>query len=604
MIEPMKKVTIVAAARTEAETMASLRSLAVLHLKLDQPLDHQEYERLRADEQAIHEARQIVRGSRREEAQSPNTPATPIAGLELAHRLVELKSQSDQLAEKLAALRLEKAQLNLLGLSDPKEMEQLSEAGISAHLRRIPRDEWKRISPQPLLHPLAETDGSILAVDFSNRPSIELPGTQVALPRRSVDEIETVIAEAEHEQYRIEAEIIQLSCSADLLISARGQCRDAMALVQAHRALASEEPVISVTGYCPVNRIGMLRDSAEQRGWALVVTEPGEDEMVPTLLRHDRLSRIFQPIMSALGLAPGYREFHTHAIFLVFFTVFFAMIIGDAGYGALMLGVTFGISRLCPRVPRHPLALSYLLGSATILWGGLTGAWFGVEQLRHTAPLSWFVLPALDTWVQTSQANVMRLCLAIGALHLILARAWAAVRKGGSERVTEVGWIFIVGGTCLAAFKLLLDAGQWFAPMVSLAVGTILLILFSEQKNDQPFLMGFAWGIIKLPLNLLSFVSSFSDAVSYVRLFAVGLATLEMASAFNQLAADIGWDSFAAAIGASLVVILGHTANLLLAAMGVLVHGIRLNLLEFSRHLGMAWTGIPYEPFRPLDKET
>jgi len=83
-------------------------------------------------------------------------------------------------------------------------------------------------------------------------------------------------------------------------------------------------------------------------------------------------------------------------------------------------------------------------------------------------------------------------------------------------------------------------------------------------------------------------------------LFAIGLASKEVAVAFNRLALEVGFDDVVAALGAALLVLLGHSVNLLLGALGVVVHGLRLNLLEFSRHLNMTWSGIPYEPFRLL----
>jgi len=124
-------------------------------------------------------------------------------------------------------------------------------------------------------------------------------------------------------------------------------------------------------------------------------------------------------------------------------------------------------------------------------------------------------------------------------------------------------------------------------------------VLFGEQTGSR-LLRGVGRGLLNLPLNLLTAISSFSDLVSYLRLFAIGLATKEVAVAFNRLALEVGFDSVVAALGAALLVVVGHSVNLLLGALGVVVHGLRLNLLEFSRHLNVTWSGIPYDPFRLL----
>jgi len=104
-------------------------------------------------------------------------------------------------------------------------------------------------------------------------------------------------------------------------------------------------------------------------------------------------------------------------------------------------------------------------------------------------------------------------------------------------------------------------------------------------------------GLKKSLLTILSSISAFSDVVSYVRLYAVGLATLEIAKAFNSMASGVG-SSWIGIVLASLVLFLGHSLNIILAVMAIVVHGIRLNMLEFSGHMGMEWSGIAYKPFK------
>jgi len=124
-----------------------------------------------------------------------------------------------------------------------------------------------------------------------------------------------------------------------------------------------------------------------------------------------------------------------------------------------------------------------------------------------------------------------------------------------------------------------------------------MIALFGEQKKDG-IAKGVLTGLAKFPFNALQYISSFSDLVSYVRLFAVGIATREVAVAFNSMALDLGFDSFATLTGAILILIFGHSVNLLLGAMAILVHGIRLNIIECANHLNVQWSGIPYNPFK------
>jgi len=102
----------------------------------------------------------------------------------------------------------------------------------------------------------------------------------------------------------------------------------------------------------------------------------------------------------------------------------------------------------------------------------------------------------------------------------------------------------------------------------------------------------------RLITTFLSIIGSFSDVVSYIRLFAVGMASVAIADAFNQMAEGFGWSSAATGLATVLVLLIGHGLNIVLGAMAVLVHGVRLNVLEFSNHLNMEWSGIEYNPFK------
>jgi V/A-type H+-transporting ATPase subunit I len=164
--------------------------------------------------------------------------------------------------------------------------------------------------------------------------------------------------------------------------------------------------------------------------------------------------------------------------------------------------------------------------------------------------------------------------------------------------LSELGWIFILWYLYfLANYFVLRKPLPDFSPLL-LIPGIVLAGLFSNPQRNffKSSLMGFA----ELPLKI---ISSFSDLVSYLRLFAVGYATLVIAVSFNQMAYSLGGNPLLKAIGAALILLLGHTLNILLAAMAVLVHGVRLNMLEFSSHLGMGWTGRRYRPLKKRFKD-
>jgi len=117
--------------------------------------------------------------------------------------------------------------------------------------------------------------------------------------------------------------------------------------------------------------------------------------------------------------------------------------------------------------------------------------------------------------------------------------------------------------------------------------GLALVVLFSVDWKDPG-------GVFQFPFNV---IGSFTDVLSYIRLFAVGMAGASIALNFNAMGASIAKSSPYYIVFGVLVVLIGHALNLALCVMSVLVHAIRLNTLEFSNHSGLTWSGSPFKPF-------
>ena len=163
------------------------------------------------------------------------------------------------------------------------------------------------------------------------------------------------------------------------------------------------------------------------------------------------------------------------------------------------------------------------------------------------------------------------------------------------KALSEVGWICLVWGLFFITEQLVLGnpAPGWYTWLF--IVGAALVIFFSKESNN--LLKSIGASIANLPLSL---ISGFSDIVSYVRLFAVGMATAAVAASFNNMALGDGVSGMGILdlVMAAIALLLGHTLNIALALMAVMVHGIRLNMLEFAGHLGVQFSGEAYKPFK------
>ena len=272
---------------------------------------------------------------------------------------------------------------------------------------------------------------------------------------------------------------------------------------------------------------------------------------------------------------------------------------------------------------KPPLAvvLFTILGLATVIWGSMIGSWFGSPELikgtfleklviRQLTEGFSFYTPAGEFYkVLSGQDVIMLLCFIIAIFHLTIAQVWnflRALAQRSLQALGQVGWMFINFGLFYLVLDMVarfnLDQALGAGGLVTsisfniIIVGLALIILFGSQRPRGNFFKGLLGGLGDLPSTILGSISAFGDIISYVRLFAMGLAGAEIAKAFNNMAGDLlSGNTF---IFGVLILLVGHTFNFILCSLGVLVHGIRLKMLEFSGRLGIQWSGQDYEPFR------
>jgi V/A-type H+-transporting ATPase subunit I len=310
---------------------------------------------------------------------------------------------------------------------------------------------------------------------------------------------------------------------------------------------------------------------------------------VPTLLDQARWVRPVRTVFDFLHIYPGYWEADVGWVFLPFFSIFFAMIVGDAGYAALLLIATFVLQRRLRMVPPHVFHMMYIVGFATLAWGVILGSYFGIPTLP--AAFSVAELPWLD-----DRDNLIEFCFLLGALHLTVAHVWNAFTLSRAGMWTKVlaqaGWLLVVWSMFFLARQTVLSREMPGYLLYLLVAGIVLVAVFMKTPKE---LRG---GWIDHALLPLTMIGNFVDILSYIRLFAVGYASVAVLAAFNDMAASIGFDSPLAAVAASLLLLFANLLNIVLAGLGVLVHAVRLNTLEFSTHKGLAWQGYTlYSPF-------
>jgi V/A-type H+-transporting ATPase subunit I len=264
------------------------------------------------------------------------------------------------------------------------------------------------------------------------------------------------------------------------------------------------------------------------------------------------------------------------------------MLVGDGGYGALIFLLTLYVRRKHPKTPRSPFVLLYCFAFATIVWGVLSNTWFGTHpKFADNTTSLWLNDP--DRGIN----NMMLICFTLGVIHLSVARVWNAITLfPDSKFLAQVGWLGVIWFMyCMACTIVgIFPAPPFIYPVFG--VSLLFLFFFTLKKNELKT------NGIELGMLPLTIVSSLGDIISYVRLFAVGLASVKVAENFNHMALNLNLPLWLKIIPMVLILLIGHGLNFAMAGLSILVHAVRLNTLEFSNHMGITWAGHAFKPFK------
>jgi len=370
-----------------------------------------------------------------------------------------------------------------------------------------------------------------------------------------------------------------------------------------------------LTGFVPTEDLGKLKAAAAENGWALMAGDPAPEDNVPTKLKNNRFVRLLSPLTDFLEVTPGYNEVDISGFFLVFFVIFFGMIFGDAGYGAIILfAALFGIFKTMQKSVPTVLKLMLLLGISNFIWGVLTCTWFGVDapklpaflQNISFAPISSVTAAQSDYDNGIVRQNLMIFCFSLAVVQLSIGHIIAITRLRTLKILGELGSISMLIGM-YGVVLILIASNEYrnlaeYVPMMpcvyALGIGFIVNFVFLNYDGS------IGKSILESLKNIISMIlgiaNVFSDIMSYIRLWAVGLAGGAISSTVVTMAGPM-LGHFIFFVFGIILLVFGHGLNLVLNVLSVLVHGVRLNTLEFSGHVGLTWAGTAYKPFKEVE---
>jgi len=352
------------------------------------------------------------------------------------------------------------------------------------------------------------------------------------------------------------------------------------------------EGIFAVQGWLPAFECGRLEKEADLRGLACLCEEAAEGEKPPTLLENPKALSGGEDLIQFYQ-TPAYDGWDPSRVVFFSFALFFAMILSDAGY-ALVLGGLLWLfrGRLGKDQAGHRMrTLGWCLVGCSVVYGVLVGSYFGVSP---SSP--W--LQRLHLLDMNNFDQMMVVSVGVGVVHVaigLVVKLWQ--RRGKPSMFVPMGWLLgIVGGFLAWRGSVPLGSGM-------MAAGGVLIVGLSGERPVRSFWDGLRHLLAGL-LALADVSKAFGDILSYLRLFALGLASASLAVTFNKLAADV-WVSMPGVglVMAALILLLGHTLNFALSIVSGVVHGLRLNVIEFF-NWSLSDEGYPFQAYRKKEEQT
>ena len=596
-IVPLEKVTLYGLAKQRDEVLRRLQELGCLHLiDLQMDSDHKTPEH--PSRNSVREALTYLHACRVRNPNQHDHYTRDWDCLKVTARALEIKRLRKQLSDEWDELVQSIRVLEPWGDFHLAPPEQLGGLRLWFHViraRQIGALEATGLAWQKV----AEDLQFVYVVVVSAEEPAGVPGQRVNLGPRPLSQLKARLEQVDAELESLHWQRVALTGWNTLLARDLDEADDEVARMEAMRRLLEDKHLFVLQGWAPRSTLEAVRSFARRQNVALAVEPPSPDDSPPTLLENPRAVAGAENVVT-FYITPAYRSWDPTWVIFFSFAFFFAMIMSDAAY-SLILG---GVVLLCWKKlgGSEPLRrfrnLLVAIVAISVIYGVAMGSYFGVTPF------------GLDRWqlkldgrpLVENRDAMMIVSISIGVLHLTLANLITAWRyRGRSQALSSLGWVAaLLGGLVFGlasadsshAVAWVADrlnqpyeeAQRWLADTSfwSVIAGLVAILVFSSSRPlFTTRLSDCVWRLLDGLQALTNVTRAFGDTLSYLRLFALGLASAQLAITFNDVAKAALTVPGLGVLLAILILILGHGINILLGIMGGVVHGLRLNFIEF-----------------------
>ena len=590
MIASMTKYSFVLLSGTQEELLTSLQEIGLVDITRSiKPIDEAS-QNLKAEIELLDG---LIRGLKKADIPEGTVPEF-IDGdiVRLAGGM--LMRYSDDTVE-IKQLQSEISDLRQWGQFDAEVLGELARAGVPVHFHKLSTKAFKPEWAQEYALTVVSQDKShtLFVVAGPNT----LPG-EIPAPTNGLAAKEKELQEKQAHFAKVLSRIASAKERIPELEEKRAQLYSQLDLHLAGAAAvpAAEDTIVTLVGYAPTESDAAVTEALDKTGVFYLKEAAAVEDNPPIQLKNNWFVRQFELLTDMYG-RPDYNEFDPTPYISVFFLLFFAMCMGDAGYGlALVIG---GI--LLKKTEMKDMApLVTILGIGTFVVGIVMHTFFGVDIAVLPWIPSWLKAVMITGTIAGFEAQMV-LALVIGVVHLCLAMVvktvYATRNKGFLGSLSTWGWtLLIVGGVVVGSLTMALSVPAQVTKWIVIVLGVVSalgIFLFNDiNRNPLKNIGSGLWETYNTVTGLLG------DVLSYLRLYALGLAGGMLGKAFNDIATMTLGDGGLGYIPFAIILIIGHALNLAMCCLGAFVHPLRLNFLEFFKNSGYDGKGRAYRPIK------
>jgi V/A-type H+-transporting ATPase subunit I len=580
MIIPMKKYTFLIYHEEYFSFLKELQDLGVLHI-IEREKDINDG--LDEKHQLLNKIDKVIKFLEKRDVE----PAGNCSYSNAQEVITDILNKQNELAglkQELANVQKELINATPWGSFSRETIDELNKNGLFLRFFSVSKKKFdENLIKNHHLDIISEDKRNIYFVVVQNeKEELNIEAEEVTLPRYSLTEIKTKEKEIEKQIEKTNRIFDHYSQTCVPLIKRE---RNAVFSNKKYFEVAKNAQEVAdgktkiLEGWVPDSKKEQIIQFLNNNETYYYIEDATPDEPVPVLLKNNRFGKLFEPIGKLFSL-PSYSELDLTVLFAPFFMLFFGFCLGDAGYGLLFI-LGAGLYKIKAKQEIKPmLSLVQILGMATVLFGIISGTFFGINLIDAEIAI---LKNYKELFLEPD--NMFNLALVLGALQIVFGIAVKAANQikqyGIMHALATFGWLIILVGS--AIYFLLTESGYLASNSAIIysiiSLGGFLILFFSDVNK------GIAVRIGKGVWDIYSTVTGiFGDLLSYIRLFALGLSSAILGFVINDIALQI-LDS-SPIIGPVFFVIfllLGHGLNILISSLGSFVHPMRLTFVEFYK---------------------